>query len=215
METPEERQTRHEQSWHGDLPPQYAHIKGWGIDADPRNNPAYPMKQRVDIEHAGYSWERPTQQAVEMEVHHSIERPNMSAVFGTSSPPRGISGIIRRWAFKYDEDQYYHWAGLLLADRVDMVEGVLEDLAHGHIPNLIEEKGLRADWRYDRERLLGKVAVGVGAVGLAWWLWQRRRPQGEFFEADDSYLSYSEDEPGAEYFRDYDSESFYGSTHPL
>ena len=34
-------------------------IKGWGVDADPKNDPTYPMKLRNDGEHAGYSWERP------------------------------------------------------------------------------------------------------------------------------------------------------------
>lgn len=215
METPEEKQTRREQSGAGDVPSQYAHIKGWGIDADPNNNPTYPMKQRVDIEHAGYSWERPTQQPVNMEVHHSIERPNISAVFGTSTPPRGLSGMMRRWAFKYSEDQYNHWLGLLMADRVDMIEGVVDDLAHAHLPNLIEEKGLRADWHYDRERLIGKVAAGACAVGLAWWLWQRRSSKEEAYRAEEGYLPHSDDEPGAEYFRDYDRESFYGTIRPL
>jgi hypothetical protein len=29
-------------------------IKGWGVDADPRNDPTYPMKRRDNGEHAGY-----------------------------------------------------------------------------------------------------------------------------------------------------------------
>jgi hypothetical protein len=33
-------------------------IKGWGVDADPKNDPTYPMKLRNDGEQAGYSWER-------------------------------------------------------------------------------------------------------------------------------------------------------------
>lgn len=203
-----------------DVPSQYAHIKGWGIDTDPKNNPTYPMKQRVDIEHAGYNWERPAQQPVEMEVHHSIERPNITAVFGTSSAPRGLSGTIRLWAFKYSEDQYNHWLGLLLADRIDMVEGVLDDLAHGHLPNLIEERGLRADWQYDRERLLGKVAIGIGLAGAAWWLWRQRSHDDEEHEQLDYYgsLSPDDDEPGTlgrEYYGDYDREGFYGTIRPL
>jgi hypothetical protein len=30
-------------------------IKGWGVDADPKNDPTYPMKHRNDGEHSGYS----------------------------------------------------------------------------------------------------------------------------------------------------------------
>lgn len=214
METPGERSPQ--------VPSQYTHIKGWGIDVDPKNNPTYPMKKRVDIEHAGYTWERPAQQPIDMEIHHSIERPNVSAVFGTSSAPRGLSGMVRRWAFKYSEDQYQHWVGLLMADRIDMVEGVLDDVAHGHIPNLVEERGLRADWHYDRERLLGKIAVGVGVVGVAWWLWQQRAPDNEGnyeLEGFDNSSHYQEgDEPGAmgrDYYGDYDREGFYGTIRPL
>ena len=31
----------------------YAHIKGWGIDIDPKNDPVYPMRQRPDPDHPG------------------------------------------------------------------------------------------------------------------------------------------------------------------
>src|SRR5919202_1269440 len=58
----------------------YSHIKGWGIDADRKNDPTYPMKHRNDGEHAGYSWERPTQQQISVEVLHSNERPDLTAV---------------------------------------------------------------------------------------------------------------------------------------
>ena len=63
-------------------------IKGWGVDADPKNDPTYPMKLRNDGEHSGYSWERPPQQPLTVEVLHSNERPDLTSVFGTSTPPR-------------------------------------------------------------------------------------------------------------------------------
>jgi hypothetical protein len=28
----------------------YSHIKGWGVDADPKNDPTYPMKHRTNDE---------------------------------------------------------------------------------------------------------------------------------------------------------------------
>ena len=103
-------------------------IPGWGIDADPENDPTYPMKQRTNEEHEGYSWDRPTQQSVDVEILHSNERPNVTAVFGTSTPPSGLSGAIRRFAFKHSENEYSHWLPLLLADRVNVVEGIIDDL---------------------------------------------------------------------------------------
>ena len=32
----------------------HSHIKGWGIDADPKNDPTYPMKNRTDEEIRGF-----------------------------------------------------------------------------------------------------------------------------------------------------------------
>src|SRR4028119_1624374 len=84
-------------------------IKGWGVDANPKNDPTYPMKHRSDGEHAGYSWERPPQQPITPEILHSIERPNVTSVFGTSTPPSGLSGSIRRFAFRYSEIRQALW----------------------------------------------------------------------------------------------------------
>jgi hypothetical protein len=140
----------------------YSHIKGWGIDADPKNDPTYPMKpHRTDEEQKGYNWERPTQQPETVEVLHSNERPNLSAVFGTSTPPSGLSGMLRRYAFKYGEGSFAHWIPLLLADRVNVVEGVIDDLRRGYVPNIFAEKGWKAEWKHNPKGLVQKVAVGV------------------------------------------------------
>ena len=140
----------------------FSHIKGWGIDADPKNDPTYPMKpHRTDAEQTGYSWERPTQQAETVEVLQSNERPNLTAVFGTSTPPSGLSGMIRRYAFKYSEGHWGHWIPLLLADRVNVVEGVIDDIRHGHVPNIFAEKGWKAEWKHNPKGLVTKVATTV------------------------------------------------------
>ncbi|GGG03641.1 hypothetical protein [Pontibacter amylolyticus] len=140
-------------------PKDYSHIKGWGIDADPKNDPTYPMKHRTDAEQEGYSWDRPTLQDVNIEVLHSIERPNVTAVFGTSTPPSGLSGMIRRYAFKHSENSYLHWLPLLMADRVNVVEGVIDDFAKGTVPNIFAEKGWKADWEHNRSGLIQKVGI--------------------------------------------------------
>lgn len=142
-------------------------IKGWGIDADPKNDPTYPMRHRENEDTKHYDWERPAQQPIDIEVLHSIERPNVSAVFGMSSPPSGLSGMIRRFAFKYSENNYLHWLPLILADRVNVVEGVLDDLVHGHIPNIFAEKGYKAQWKYDKKSLIVKLATVAAIVGGA------------------------------------------------
>ncbi len=144
----------------------YAHIKGWGVDADPKNDPTYPMKRRNDGE-KGYSWERPPQQPIDIEVLRSIERPNVTATFGTSTPPSGLSGMIRRLAFKYSESSYGHWLPLMLADRVNVVEGILDDLKRGRVPNIFAELGWKAEWKHSRRSLVRRVLVGAVVVSVA------------------------------------------------
>jgi hypothetical protein len=142
-------------------------IKGWGVDADPDNDPTYPMKNRNNGEHEGYSWERPPQQPKSVEILHSNERPNVSAVFGTSTPPAGLSGMIRRAAFKYSENSYGHWLPLMLADRVGVVEGYLEDFSRGHVPNIFAERGWKAEWKHNRTSLVTRIAVGAVIASAA------------------------------------------------
>ena len=142
-------------------------IKGWGVDADPKNDPTYPMKRRKDGEHSGYSWERPLQQPITVEVLHSNERPDVTAVFGTSTPPSGLSGVLRRLAFGYSESSYGHWLPLVLADRVGVVEGVLGDLKRGQVPNVFAERGWKAEWEHNRTSLVRRILVGVALVSAA------------------------------------------------
>lgn len=160
------------------LADKYAHIKGWGIDADPKNNPTYPMKHRTNAEHEGYNWERPPQQPETIEVLRSTERPNTSAVFGTSSPPSGLSGKLRRYAFTKSESDYRHWLPLLLADRVNVVEGIVDDFKRGHVPNIFAERGFKAEWEHDRagfiQRALVTALVTTAIIGL---FYPRNKPR--------------------------------------
>ena len=137
----------------------YSHIKGWGIDADPKNDPTYPMKKRTDEEIRGYTWERPPLQPVNIEVLKSVERPNITAVFGTAMPPKGLSGAIRRFAFKYSENSYARWMQLVLADRINVVEGYIDDFSKGHIPTVFVERGWTAEWKYNRKKFVLKAAL--------------------------------------------------------
>jgi hypothetical protein len=68
--------------------------------------------------------------------------------------------MIRRFAFHYSESSYGHWLPLMLADRVNAVEGVLDDLASGHVPNVLAERGWNAEWRHNRGTLWGGSSSG-------------------------------------------------------
>jgi len=159
-----------------DLKAQFAHIPGWGTDADPENEPTYPMKTWTGDDHNRiHGWTRPPQQPVEIEVLHSNERPTVSATFGTVAPPSGLSGAIRRFAFKFSESEYGHWLPLILADRVNALEGIVEDLRRGHIPNIIKERGWTAEWKYNRKGLMKNLAIGAGVVALGVVLMRARK----------------------------------------
>ena len=149
----------------------HAHITGWGADLDPAMRPAYPMERhppRLEVEPRP-----PAQQRHDPGVMHSIERPGLTPVFGTTVPPRGLSGLMRRGAFRYSENDLRHWLVLLAADRVDMVEGLLSDLVHGHVPNIYREMGGPAELRHNPRGAAKKALVLTAVAGLAYWAWRR------------------------------------------
>lgn len=152
----------------------HAHIQGWGADLDHENRPAYP-KERTPPRLEGLHWHEPDQQPIDREVLHSNERPGLTPVFGTSVPPSGLSGLIRRAAFKYSENDMRHWLMLLLADRINMVEGLGDDLMHGHIPNIFAEMGWKSEFKYNRAGAIKKVVVASAVVGLGYYLLKQRK----------------------------------------
>jgi hypothetical protein len=101
-------------------------IEGWGADRDPANRPAVP-KERTPPRLDNVHWDVPEQQPVRVEVLHSTERPGITPVFGTACPPAGLSGVLRRSAFRHSENDIRHWLMLLAADRVNAVEGLIAD----------------------------------------------------------------------------------------
>ena len=52
---------------------------------------------------------------------------------------------------------------------------MVEDFSRGHVPNLIAETGMKAQWQHDRKAVVTKVAVGVGLVAAAAILLARSR----------------------------------------
>lgn len=147
----------------------YKNIPGWGMDADPGNEPTYPIKNYTGDDHKRINYERAHQQPIDMEILMSNERPAMTRVFGTSVPPSGLSGMIRRYAFKHSEDRYRHWIPLILADRVNVIEGIVEDLSRGHFPNIASERGWKVELKYDPKGVAIKVAT-VAALSILVYL---------------------------------------------
>jgi hypothetical protein len=163
--------------------PDTALIVGWGADADPRNDPTYPYRERSADDHSG-EWKRPTQQEPQVELLKSVEHKWLPAVFGSASPPSGVSGSMRRLAFRWSESNWAHWLLLMAADRVNMVEGLVEDLGRGHIPNIPKEMGVPAEWRHNKAGLIKKMAVAAVIVGGTAGLVMARRSANRSKQAD-------------------------------
>ena len=150
-------------------------IQGWGADLDRKNRPGVPMERTPPRFLEGKHWDQPEQQKQDIEVFVSPERPGITPVFGTSVPPKGLSGLIRRYAYKLTENDIRHFMLLLLADRVNVVEGIGQDLRRGHVPNVLAEMGIKAEWRHNKAGLARKVAIAGAVTGVAYYLLRRRR----------------------------------------
>jgi hypothetical protein len=134
-------------------------IHGWGIDADLKDVPNYPIKNNTGDDHKRINWQRPALQQGHGKILMSTERPHLSAVFGTTLPPSGLSGAIRKLGFKYSENMYRHWLALLFADRIDTVESSISDIFHGRIPRPGKERGWGAIGKYRPALLMRKILV--------------------------------------------------------
>jgi hypothetical protein len=92
---------------------------GAGIDAAPENRPGVPRE--VERRDSGAWWDRPEQQRPRDGASRDGLR-RATPVFGTAQPPAGLSGAVRRAAYRIPEHRAARWALLLAADRVDVLE---------------------------------------------------------------------------------------------
>ena len=103
------------------------------------------------------------------------ERPSYSAVIGETIPPSGLSGRIRRFAFRFSESRYAHWLPLLLADRINVIEGLADDYRKGKKTNIFAERGTRSQLKYDAVGTIKKVAITTIVVGVLISIWRKKR----------------------------------------
>jgi hypothetical protein len=122
-----------------------ARIPGWGADLDVADRPSVP-RERFDPALLGNDWERPERQPEKWRRERSLEHTELPPVFGTTCPPKGLSGAIRKHAYaKYSEGQAAHWLLLMAGDRVDTVESTVGSLLTLHPDNPITETGVLAE----------------------------------------------------------------------
>lgn len=51
------------------------------------------------------------------------------------------------------------WMPLVIADRIGIVEALVEDISRCYVPNVFKEAGWKAQWKYDRSAVIKKVVV--------------------------------------------------------
>ena len=124
-----------------------ARIPGWGADLDPRDRPSVP-RERFDPTLSGAHWEFPERQPQKWPRERSIEHQDLTPVFGTSCPPKLLSGVVRRYAYRYSEARAAHWMLLLAADRVDSVESSLRSLLTLRPDNPITQTGVLSEFSH-------------------------------------------------------------------
>ncbi len=150
-------------------------IAGWGSDMDSARRPGVPRDKAPDI---GTETLYPPipRQIPRSTIHKSTEHGKLTPVFGTSCPPSGLSGRMRDFAYHYSEGRMLRWLTLMAADRVNMVEDLFNDLAHGRVPNIPKEMGLKSELRYNARGFAKKVAItGVAVALLTAYVKSRRR----------------------------------------
>jgi hypothetical protein len=123
-----------------------ARIPGWGADLDPADRPSFPREQfGIDT---GAHWTVPENQPEKWPRERSIEHAFLPPVFGTAQPPKGVSGVIRRYAYaRHSEAKFAHWALLLVGDRVDSIESQLTSILKLRPDNPITETGILSEFR--------------------------------------------------------------------
>jgi hypothetical protein len=125
-----------------------ARIPGWGADLDPNDRPSVP-RLKVDPAATGAHWDFPERQPEKRPRERSIEHEFLTPVFGTSTPPRGLSGMVRRYAYRYSEGRAAHWLLLLAADRVDATESHLASFVTLRPDNPITETGIKSEFTHN------------------------------------------------------------------
>ena len=115
-----------------------------------------------------------------------MEHAFLTPVFGTSVPLKGVSGVIRKAAYRtYSEARAAHWLLLLAADRVNVLEsnlgsflslrpdnpvtesGVLSEFSHGGVSSRLNRKRADLSHQWIDPIIVGAPWVAGGAAVVA------------------------------------------------
>jgi hypothetical protein len=143
-----------------------ADIPGWGADVDRADRPSVPREVYAP-EATGAHWDFPDRQVEHIPRERSIEHGILPPVFGTSCPPKGLSGVLRRHAYaRYSEGRAAHWLILIAADRVDAIESHARSMLTPHPDNPVTQTGVLSERR--RHGISSRFGQRRADVNHAW-----------------------------------------------
>jgi hypothetical protein len=98
-------------------------VPSWGADLRPEDRPGVP-RETSPHPMGDAHWTEPAEQPIEDAARTRPEATRPTPVFSTATPPRGLSGKLRLIAYGIPDHRVSHWMLCLLADQVDVVEGL-------------------------------------------------------------------------------------------
>jgi hypothetical protein len=124
------------------------------------------------MQDTGAHWDFPERQRPRGFREKSTEHKFLTPVFGTAQPLRGLSGMIRRYAYTYSEGRTAHWLLLIAGDRVDVLESRVTALLQGRPDNVITETGVLREFKGHAYRTrFGQHRADLKHLPLDWVLW--------------------------------------------
>jgi len=119
------------------------------MDTSMEQRPGVPMEKEAPAPAGNAHWLTPEKMPDPGYILKRANLEELTPVFGTASPPRGLSGVMRTAAYKIPEHFTSHWLILLAADRVD----VLEDRLKRYLPLALLAGGVYLALRPRKTRL--------------------------------------------------------------
>ena len=101
---------------------EHANEPVYGADLSRSERPGVPMETEPRPITATVHWSDPERQRPDRRVTKRRELRQLTPVFSSAIPPRGLSGALRRAAYRIPETHPQHFLTLMLADRVDVME---------------------------------------------------------------------------------------------
>lgn len=101
----------------------------WGVDRDYARRPGVPSHREPQL------WPNAREDIVRMDparsapLKHGRSNREWPPVFGTVCQPKGLSGLVRKFAYSFPDHKPQHWLLKMLGDRVDSFEHRLARLA--------------------------------------------------------------------------------------